>query len=494
MYKVVLYYLILLWVVALIFSCVGILPYAPLLLLFSMLAILIISWGANALFAYVFEVPANTESIYITAFILALIITPATTTSEFIFLGWVSILAMASKYIFAIKHKHVFNPAALAVAITTIAINGTASWWVGTLCMVPFVLIGGFMIIRKIVRQDLAYAFFFSAFASILAFSIFNGGDILSTISRALLYSPLLFFTFVMITEPLTTPPSRALRVMYGILVGLLFAPQVHFGSFYLTPELALLIGNIFSYLISPKSRLTLKLKKAIQITPDTAEFVFLPNRQMKFKPGQYLEWTLGHDKTDSRGNRRYFTISSSPTEKELRLGVKFYPNSSTYKKALAGMKKGDTLIASQLAGDFVMPKNKNRKMTFIAGGIGVTPFRSMVQYLVDMKEKRDVNMIYANKTVEDIAYKDFFDSASQSPLNIKMIYTISDTKKIPEKWPGYVGYVNEKMIIQEIPDYETRMFYISGPRTMVSSTEEVLKNLGIRNSHIKTDYFPGFA
>lgn len=494
MYKVVLYYLIILWVFAVIFSFFGLLPYTPIAMVVSLAIIVVVAWGANALFAYVFKVPANVESIYITAFILALIITPAQSATEYIFLGWVAIIAMASKYIFAIKHKHIFNPAAFAVAVTALTISGTASWWIGTLIMTPFVLVGGLLIVRKIVRTDLTLAFFCSALASILAFSLFTGGDVWSTLTRALFESPLLFFTFIMITEPLTTPPSWILQILYGSLVGVLFAPQIHIGSFYFTPEIALLAGNIFSYLVSPKSRLTLKLKEINQLTPDTGEFVFQSDGPLKFKSGQYLEWTLGHKRPDSRGNRRYFTIASSPTEKELRLGVKFYPNASSFKTSLAQLNIGDTIIASQLSGDFVMPRNKNKKLVFIAGGIGVTPFRSMVQYLIDTKQTRNIAMIYANRTANDIAYKDFFDKACLAPIGLKMIYTINDTKNISTPWLGYTGYINEQMIRSEIPDFQSRYFYISGPHSMVSAAEQLLKSLGVRSGQIVVDFFPGFA
>ena len=189
--------------------------------------------------------------------------------------------------------------------------------------------------------------------------------------------------------------------------------------------------------------------------------------------------------------------IASSPTEPELRLGAKFYPNASSYKTSLANLSVGDTIIASQLSGDFVLPKNKDKKLVFIAGGIGVTPFRSMIKYLIDTKEKRDIAMVYANKTPTDIAYKDFFDSAAASPLGLKMIYTIDpikDAKDAPVGWKGSVGYINGQMIVQNIPDFSSRMFYISGPHGMVSATEKTLKSIGVRGSQIKTDFFPGFA
>jgi glycine betaine catabolism B len=493
MYRVVLYYLMALWLIALIFSFFHILPYSAFSIIISLVILLLVSSATNYVFSYVFKVPANIESIYISVFILALIITPALAPADYIFLGWAGILAMASKYIFAIKHKHIFNPAALAVAITAFFINQNASWWIGTLSLAPFVLIGGLMVVRKIKRKDLAWSFFLAAIITILTFVFLKGGNVFSSFYQALFYSPILFFTFIMITEPLTTPPSHLLRILYGALVGFLFAPQIHFGTFYLTPEIALLFGNIFSYLVSPKKRLTLKLKKAVQVAPNTAEFVFDADSSLHFKPGQYLEFTLGHDKADNRGNRRYFTIASSPTEKELRLGVKFYPQPSSFKKALVQMDNGDTIIASQLSGDFVLPRNKKKKLVFIAGGIGITPFRSILKYLIDTGQKRDIVLIYSNKQEADIVYKDIFEQAAKV-LGIKTIYTLTDLKNMETKWTGRTGAVDGRMILEEIKDWQQRTYYISGPPSMVTGIEKTITNLGLGSRRIKTDFFPGFA
>lgn len=493
MYRVVLYYLMALWTVAIIFGFFHLLPYSPISMIISLVILLAVSYATNYIFSYIFEVPANVESIYISVFILALIITPTGTPANYIFLGWAGVLAMASKYIFAIKHKHIFNPVALAVAITALFINQSASWWIGTLSLAPFVLAGGLLVVRKIKRVDLVLSFFITALIVILTFSILGGENIFGTLRSALFYSPLLFFAFIMITEPLTTPPSRFLRILYGTLVGFLFVPQIHFGSLYLSPELALLFGNVFSYLISPKERLTLKLKRAVQITPDSAEFIFEPNSPLRFKPGQYLEWTLGHYKPDNRGNRRYFTIASSPTEKELRLGVKFYPKGSSFKKALASMDEGDTIIASQLSGDFVLPKNKNKKLVFIAGGIGITPFRSMIKYLIDKKEKRDIVLIYSVKTNRDIAYAKIFETAS-SYFNFKIIYVFTDSENRQPAETNSKGHLSEKMISENIKDWQERTFFISGPPSMVTNTKKIIENLGLSNRQIKTDFFPGFV
>ena len=326
MYRLVLYYLTALFVIALIFGAVGILPYSPIALFCSTAILIAVCWITNTLFADAFNVPANVESVYITAFILALIITPPNVTDlgGISFLVWAAILAMASKYILAANKKHFFNPAAIAVLITAFTINQFASWWVGgNIPMMAFVIIGGLLIVRKIQRFDLVISFFVAALLSIVVTS--TAGDPLATIQKALLHAPLFFFAFIMLTEPLTTPPTRELRIAYGALVGILFSPQVHFGSLYSTPELALVIGNIFSYCVSPKAKYLFTLKEKKEVGTDTYAFVFASDGKIKFRPGQYMEWTLGHEKSDDRGNRRYFTIASSPTERHVHLGIKFY-------------------------------------------------------------------------------------------------------------------------------------------------------------------------
>ena len=247
-----------------------------------------------------------------------------------------------------------------------------------------------------------------------------------------------------MLTEPLTTPPTNGLRNLYGALVGVLFPPAFHLGSFYTTPEIALLIGNVFSYLVSPKSRLVLHLKHKRQISPHAYDFIFAPNRKVAFAPGQYMEWTLGHEEPDSRGNRRYFTMASAPTEPDLRLGVRFNDPSSTYKQAMLELDRGDEIIAGQLSGDFTLPKNPNQPLVFIAGGIGITPYRSMIKYLLDTHQRRPITLFYGAPTVHDFVYQDVFDQAERE-LGIRTIYIAEKTEDMSPGWVGLTGLITAR-------------------------------------------------
>ncbi|MCX6738569.1 MAG: RnfABCDGE type electron transport complex subunit D [Candidatus Parcubacteria bacterium] len=485
MYRITLYSLVFILGGALFLSSFGILHFNPFSLLFSAAFLLFFCSLINGIFANVFEVPANDESVYITALILTALITPPSSTTDWRYYAlafWVAVWAMAGKFMFAVKRRHIFNPAAFSVVLVSLTLGLSASWWIGTPAMLPFVLIGGSLLVRKIGRFDLVGSFLSTSLFFIIVPAIAYGGNFFSVASRALGNSPLFFFAFIMLTEPLTTPPTKKLRIIYGAVVGFLFAPWVHAGSMYSTPELALLIGNLGTYFVSTKDNLLLKLKKIEVIATDTAEFIFESPQKLRFKAGQYMEWTLTHENPDSRGVRRYLTISSSPTEDDIRIGVKFCDNGSTFKKKLLSMEPGDTITASHLVGDFVLPLDTKQKLAFIAGGIGITPFRSMIKYEMDTGGKRDIILMYANKKEENISYKNIFTDAAVK-FRLKTIYIFSDKGES----------IDKNSIEKNIPDYRERTFYIAGPMAMVIILEKVLKEMGLKDSQIKKDFFPGF-
>lgn len=496
MYRLVLYYTALLLFVGAILGAFGAIKYSPLAIAFSTIVLLLVCLISNKIFASFLRVPTNVESAYITALILALIIAPPYTAgymNSVPFLFWAGVLAMASKYILNLNNKHLFNPAAFAVALTAITLNQSADWWVGgNTIMFIFVLLGGLLVIKKVQRFDVVISFTVVALLTIVAFTISTSNPI-STIYRVLVNSPLVFFAAAMLSEPLTMPPTKNLRVLYGALVGFLFAPQVHFGFVYLTPEMALVVGNIFSYLVSPKGRYVFSLTRKEQVADGVYNFVFATDTRFPFKPGQYMEWTLGHDHPDNRGNRRYFTIASAPTEREVILGVKFYPKPSTFKAKLLSMNPGENIVASQLAGEFVLPRNPQEKLVFIAGGIGITPFRSMLKYLMDKGEKRDIVTLYSVSCPEEEAYADVFDKACEQ-IGVRKNITLTDASKADSKWTGYCGRIDSALIQRAVPDYKERTFYISGPRTLVNACANALRQIGVPGRQIKTDFFPGLA
>ena len=492
MYRLVVYGLILLFCVGLLYSFFGLLAFTPFAILLSLVLLLVSCYVTNSIFSKIFKAPTNVESWIITSFILFFIFTPANSPTDYLFLSLCGFIAMASKYILAINRKHIFNPAAISAVISGFLGFG-ASWWVGSSIFAPVTVIIGLLIVRKIRRFRLFFSFVITATITILAFGLVNKLPIFDLTIQIFTSWPLWFFATIMLTEPLTTPPTRRLQTLYGILVGLLFGSPLTFGFVSTTPEFALVVGNLFSFLLSPHTKLILTLKEKISIARNLYEFSFISNQKLDFLPGQYLEWTLPHKSVDSRGNRRYFTIASSPTEENIKLGVKIFENSSSFKTALMSLDKGTRLTASQLSGDFTLPKDSNKKLVFIAGGIGVTPFRSMIKYLLDKSEKRDIVLFYINKTAEEIVFKEIFDEAFRK-LDIKTVYVLTDKENIPKGWKGRVGHLGGDIIRKDVFDFRERIFYISGSHSMTESLKEILKGIEVSDNQIKTDYFPGYA
>jgi len=294
----------------------------------------------------------------------------------------------------------------------------------------------------------------------------------------ALFDSPFFFFACVMLTEPLTAPQGKVWRLIYGVVVGGLAAPNVAIARYYFTPEVALLVGNLLTVIVSPQGRVVLTLERIEQAAAGVYDFVFQPDRKLAFAAGQYLEWTLPLQGSDSRGNRRYFTIA-------------FSPRGSAFKRGLSQLQPGDQIVASQLAGSFTLPRNRRRKLAFIAGGIGMTPFRSMLEELLERGETRPIKVLYGNNRLDEVAYADVLKRA-RDELGIPTWYAVRDATGATSDMK--VGFIDADMIEERIPDYRDRTFYVSGPQPMVSATRESLRELGVPAWRIKTDFFPGLA
>ncbi|MBI4415050.1 MAG: oxidoreductase [Candidatus Kerfeldbacteria bacterium] len=492
MYRVVFYGLLFLVTLGTLWCFVGILPFSGFAIIGTSLLLLGLCWSANRLFARIFRRPAHDDSAYITALILTLIVPPYQTPADLRFLLLVPILAIAGKHIVAVRRQHLFNPAAFAVVIAALIVGRSANWWVGNAAMFPAVLLVGILIIHKQRRWDVVAAFLPVALLTTTMPGVLRGFSLPSALASAVVYAPLFFFASVMLTEPFTLPPTRRLRMLFGVVVALLLSPQAHVGSIFSTPELALIAGNGLFAFFSGRGRAILRFRFKRQIAHQITEFVFdgpLPD----YRPGQYFEWMVPHRRPDSRGIRRYFTIASSPTEGDVRLGVKIFSNGSSFKRALQALQPGQTVLAEQRDGDFILPRDPNAKLAFLAGGIGVTPFRSIIKYLLDTHARRSILLLYACQTVGDIAYRDVFDQAERE-LDIRTMYVLSDTKAAPRDWKGPTGYITADIIRTYIPDFAERRFYLSGPQAMVSSYIGVLGSLDIPRRKIMTDYFPGFA
>ncbi|MCX7928765.1 MAG: RnfABCDGE type electron transport complex subunit D [Patescibacteria group bacterium] len=494
MYKITVYALCAIALLSIAYGFLGILPLNAISLIVSLSVIIITCYISNKICQKISNLPTNNDSWLISALILFLIIAPPDNYQSDILITIIaSTIAILSKYIFKLKNSHIFNPVAIALLTIGIFGFGNSIWWVGSASLAIPVAILGFLVVKKIRQSGMVFAFFITTLATSSLFSLKNNIDIVKSIYEVVISWPTIFLGTIMLTEPSTMPATNLQRKIYGAVVGFLFSFQFSFGPIFSSPELAIVIGNVFSCLISPKQKTILAFKTKLKIARNTYEFVFEPDKKLTFLPGQYLELTLNTTTNDTRGNRRYFTIASSPTDTKVRFGIKFADaKGSSFKDTIFNLRANDKVLAGNLGGDFVMPKDINKPLVFIAGGIGITPFISMIRYLTNVKEKRPITLFYANNTINDIAYKNVLDQANKK-LGLKTIYLLTNKDLVSPNWKGEVGYLNEEIIKKYLKNHKEQTYYLSGPSAMVDSYKNLLAKIGIPNKQIKTDYFPGF-
>jgi ferredoxin-NADP reductase len=223
-----------------------------------------------------------------------------------------------------------------------------------------------------------------------------------------------------------------------------------------------------------------LKLTARKRESTDVVSFIFKPQETLTWKAGQFLHYVLNHAPTDDRGSDRWFTIASAPFERHVRITTRLATTKgSSFKKTLKGLKVGDTIEVSDLDGDFVLG-NARAEYVFIAGGIGITPFRSILKQAEHEKKSLRVTLIYANRKYV-AAYKREFDAMAKRNTNLKIHYLFH-----PQR-------VDMGTVKELVPDLRKPLFYVSGPEPMVESIGKSLIKIGVPKNHIKQDWFPGY-
>jgi ferredoxin-NADP reductase len=222
---------------------------------------------------------------------------------------------------------------------------------------------------------------------------------------------------------------------------------------------------------------------EVIQRTPDVKSVRFEKPQEFSYLAGQYVVLILG-DSSDPM--KKPFTLSSSPTEGFLEITKKL--TGHPFSNALDSLKPGDRVSINGPYGDFTfLQEYKNIGM--LSGGIGITPLRSIIRYLVDKKLNTSIILLYSNSSENDIAFKEELEEAQKKNPNIKIIDTI--TRPGPD-WKGVTGRINADMVKKYIPDYRERTFFTCGPMKMVDSMVSLLRELEIPEKQIKREIFPG--
>jgi ferredoxin-NADP reductase len=228
------------------------------------------------------------------------------------------------------------------------------------------------------------------------------------------------------------------------------------------------------------------KVKEIIQRTPSVKSIRVSHDQIRPFKAGQFMQVIL---KPDNKDYTRWLSISNSPTE-EGYLEFTKKITQSEFSKELDNLNIGDELIIKYPFGKFTF-EGEFKKIVYLSGGIGITPIRSMIKYIVDKKLETDVYLIYANRTQNDIAFKDDFDkmSGEYDGLKVEHILSESDTN-----WKGRSGVISAETIKECLPDYSQRKFYICGPPGMVAAMRKIIiDDLKLNEDVVFTENFVGY-
>jgi glycine betaine catabolism B len=273
----------------------------------------------------------------------------------------------------------------------------------------------------------------------------------------------------------------------------------------------------------SPQVELTLLEKDKIEGT-DVTSFKFRKqNAQgggaedktttpLSHMAGQFAFFDIGGVYNDPKGPIRHFTISSSPTENFIMFSTRI--RDSPYKKRLSTLEQGSAVKVRGPEGQFVLHDDYSKPAVFLSGGIGVTPFRSMIKYATDKQLPLKITMFDSNRNRQNILYKDEFDKWAAQNQNLKIVYTITEEEKGTEQeqhrmadvsgnatetkgnWSWERGRIDRTMIERHLSKEEisNAIFYICGPPGMINALEGLLqKQFQIQEGRIKVEEFTGY-
>lgn len=226
---------------------------------------------------------------------------------------------------------------------------------------------------------------------------------------------------------------------------------------------------------------LKLTLKAIRNEIGDVKTFVFSPAQATTWLPGQYVHYTLPHNPADDRGDERWFTISSAPYEKDIQITTRILGEAaSTFKQHLAALEAGQEIEADEPEGDFIIDNEQNHYI-FVAGGIGITPFRSIITTLHHDGKAINIDLLYANRDDESILFKDELGAIAAKHENFHIKYFIGDNQ------------IDESVLASYYNQNKDAIFYVSGPEPMVESFKDILDKLGVAEDKMHFDYFSGY-
>ena len=192
----------------------------------------------------------------------------------------------------------------------------------------------------------------------------------------------------------------------------------------------------------------------------------------------------------DDRGLRRPFSISSSPLEKELLFVTKL--GGSALKRTMAEMPPGTVITLGQPYGSLILPENTATPLAFLAGGVGITPFRSLCRYATDAATSHAITLFYSSRTPEETPFLDELQHMPEQNSRLRVVVTMTRAAEGPARWSGLTGRLSAEMIKGQCAAWESAEYYVAGPPVMADAMKQTLEEMHIPQGRIKVELFAG--
>ncbi len=236
----------------------------------------------------------------------------------------------------------------------------------------------------------------------------------------------------------------------------------------------------------------TIPLIKHEEIADGTMAFHFAKPPDFQFRPGQAVDLTLlNPPETDGEGNTRTFSIASAPHDSDLMIATRM--RDTAFKRVLRQAAPGLALKMEGPSGSFVLHRKAEKAAVFLAGGIGITPFRSIIRQATHDHAPHKMYLFYSNRRPEDAAFLDELSETAKQNPNFHLVATMTEIDKSRREWKGATGFVNRDMLAKHLPALQGPIYYLAGPPAMVTAMRRMLTEAAVDEDDIRSEEFSGY-
>jgi ferredoxin-NADP reductase len=227
------------------------------------------------------------------------------------------------------------------------------------------------------------------------------------------------------------------------------------------------------------------------EVAKGTLLVVFdLLGEEVQFTPGQYFFVTLlDPPYDDERGARRHFSVVTSPNERG-RLGFCTRLRDSAFKRSLVELPIGAEAEVEEPKGSFLLPEDTNQRYVFLAGGIGITVFRSMLRYIAEEDLPHRVTLVYSNRDRGSTPFLDELSQLEQTRDSFQLVLTMTEDTS----WAGESRRIGPELLCDHLSDdLRSYAYLVAGPPAMVDGVVDMLNTAGVPEGRVSADRFSGY-